>query len=246
MSRPKPEVADVFRVVTPKACFQHDGQRRASSTTGKGVLPARRAKACFQHDGPACRRENARHLNLPQLKVMSTARQCIALQCHERGPSRPAGSPRPAVMLRPAASVATNTSPAPAVATGIARSAKGLRRGTGCRRASRICCRSNTSTWSSPCRRRSRTSRIRMSHCRAIGPSDTGECVGLRPPVQGIGSDPSDHRCRSRASRRGDRYDLGLAHIAPEVRFQNNRTRGAFPKQSHQRCVSKIRGTPLA
>ncbi len=45
MPCPKLEVADIFRAVTPEACFQHDG--------------------------PAYRREHARHLNLPQLKVMS-------------------------------------------------------------------------------------------------------------------------------------------------------------------------------
>ena len=39
----------------------------------------------FRAYGPAYRRENAGHLNLPQLKVMSTARQGIAEQCPERG-----------------------------------------------------------------------------------------------------------------------------------------------------------------
>jgi hypothetical protein len=44
------EVADIFRDVTPKACFQHDG--------------------------PAYRAEHAGRLNLPQLKVMAAIEQC--------------------------------------------------------------------------------------------------------------------------------------------------------------------------
>jgi len=48
--RPKLEVADIFRAVTPKACFQHDG-------------------AAYRHD-------HAGHLNLPQLKVMSAIENC--------------------------------------------------------------------------------------------------------------------------------------------------------------------------
>lgn len=50
MPRPALEVADIFRDVTPKACFQHDG--------------------------PAWRAANAGHVSLAQLRVMSAIETC--------------------------------------------------------------------------------------------------------------------------------------------------------------------------
>ena len=87
---------------------------------------------------PAYRREHAGHLNLPQLKVMSAIETC-----RTASPS--------AVTSRLAQNVTISTSPITRVAIGTAQSAKALRRRTGCRRAWRTCCRSNTSTWSSRC-----------------------------------------------------------------------------------------------
>ncbi|WP_047996701.1 hypothetical protein [Puniceibacterium sp. IMCC21224] len=53
MSRPKLEVADIFRAFTPEACLQHDGA--------------------------AWRAANAGHISLDQLKVMSAIERCRTL-----------------------------------------------------------------------------------------------------------------------------------------------------------------------
>src|SRR5438105_837743 len=103
---------------------------------------------------------------------------------------------------------ATVGSPTTRVATAITRSARARRRETGLPRARPICCRSITSTWSSPCR--DRPDRL---------PEQNG---GLRSAVPHGGRDAAFHRRRSQTPRCPHRLHrraphLGLGDDAPSA-----------------------------
>ena len=97
-----------------------------------------------------------------------------------------------------------SASPTTPAGIGIARSARGRRHGTGCRRASRTSCRSSTSTWSSPCRRRSPTSPCRTRR------RSTASCSRPRPRPSG----PSPPTRSTSAPRSAS---LRAAHLGPDA-----------------------------
>ena len=65
----------------------------------------------FRDHGAAWRAANKGHVSLNQMKVMSVARQAIAKQSAERGPSSVVAQRRLADMLRVATTANTSTSP---------------------------------------------------------------------------------------------------------------------------------------
>src|SRR5438105_228525 len=121
---------------------------------------------------------------------------------------------------------ATVGSPTTRVATAITRSARARRRETGLPRARPICCRSITSTWSSPCRDRPDRLPEQDGGLRSAVPhsgrdaayhrrrSQTPRCphrLHRRAPHLGLGDDPPSASPHDRAGRRGiiRRYALG-------------------------------------